>query len=180
MKFHPTVVRPFRTSHLSIKRWGAIAMLGALATFIWCTWTAVTIQPQPDAAEREDQVLTHPVTRASPVPLDEVLKSVDIDPFAPSRTRPYTRFRLPIAESDSGKSPDPHPSPSAELHLFGTVVLPSEGGLAVAAWSGGSPRLLKVGHTIGPFTLRAVGQRHAAFSSAEGQQLKIDLANSGS
>jgi hypothetical protein len=98
----------------------------------------------------------------------------DSDPFRPDRTRPA---RDP--ESMLPDEPAPGPVDTWNVKLFGTVVLPDDRGVAMLRWSEEPARVVRIGQSIGPLTLRRVEPGSATLVADDGSETVVNVERGG-
>jgi hypothetical protein len=160
----------------------AAALLGAavVATTV-SLWRALDLAqpPAPTAGELENPGRNLQLEPAGAVTAEDVAAAVDLDPFHPERRRPGTRFRLPEERTARAREPAGAPTrPSLELH--GTVVLPDDRGFAMVASGGESPRVVRIGQSIGGYRLTEVERGRAVFISSSGRSMSLTVRKAGS
>jgi hypothetical protein len=111
---------------------------------------------------------------------DRHLLAVEADPFRPERRRPAERFRLPgEAVSEALAVEETHPQ-SGTVQLIGTVVMPNGGSFAMTQVGGEPPRMMRVGESIGGYSLRSIDRGRAVFVAAGGTRVEVQVPKSGS
>ncbi len=151
----------------------------SLGTLGLALWRAVTLQPiTPGPAADGAAIASAVPARRAVYPIEQVLAAVAKDPFHPERRAPAVAFRLP-----GEPAPAARPAPvetGASLQLVGTAVNPDGGGVAMCQWSGGSPRLVRVGEQIMGLTLARVRPGAAEFTTASGTTVVLRVQRAGS
>ena len=95
------------------------------------------------------------------------------------RRRPLARYRVPGDAQAVVEAPALRPAPGS-LTLIGTVISASGRSFAMCQLSAETPRVVRVGETIGAYTLRRVEQGEAFFVSDAGERLEIRVPKAGS
>ncbi len=116
------------------------------------------------------------IMRADTTSDDLVDEALDHDPFAPTRTRPATRYGTPAVIALNA----PPPPPPATLRLLGTVVEIDGASFALCQLGADQPHVVRVGQKIGGFLLRSISQGVATFTSAEGERVELRVPKTGS
>jgi hypothetical protein len=138
-----------------------IVLLAAITVMLWVVVSAIRTEPLPppaapyvwsDLAAAPDSVA---------VDIDRVLEA---DPFRAGALETSTR---------KGE-PDPNAIPSAPCELAGTVVGLDGQSFAMCA-SGGISRTLRIGESIGGWTLLAIEQGRARFRDARGERIELSV-----
>jgi hypothetical protein len=145
-------------------------------------WSAVNAWRIDDVPVRmfEDRaaVVTHaPADLRGSYDLARVLVAVEKDPFQVDRRRPGQRFR-PAADLANAPAPEANTPAAPTVELIGTAVSP-DGGFAVCAVSGASPRIVRVGQRVGDWTLSRVTKGAAEFATPSGATVVIRIAKAG-
>jgi hypothetical protein len=117
------------------------------------------------------------VARATATSDGLVAAAVDNDPFSPTRQKSGTRYGAPSAAIVLNAAPPPAP---AQLHLVGTVIDPARGDFALCQLGADSPRMVRVGQSIGNYVLRSISQGVASFDSPHGNRLELRVSKPGS
>jgi hypothetical protein len=101
--------------------------------------------------------------------------AVESNPFRPDRAPAPIAFRMPQEER-----PASAPAAPVAVKLVGTAVMPGSTGFAMCQLGNQPPRVVRVGETIGDFTLKAVEQGRARFQTSRGTPVEIQVAKAGS
>lgn len=98
-------------------------------------------------------------------------RAVDRDPFATEQTAAPAReiAQAPVTLASS-----------QPLRLVGTVVDGASGDFALCQLGGEAPKIVRVGQSIGTYTLRSVTQGAASFDSPGGNRLDLRVSKTGS
>jgi hypothetical protein len=145
------------------------AGLGLVLVSGWHALRRVEVQALPSTTSGSTDSAGAELSRAE-YSLARVLAALDKDPFHPQRRRPARRLQsaggnvIPVALS---------------VQVIGTAVLPDGHGFAMCAWGGAPPRIVRVGERIGEWTLRAVSQGAAEFTSSTGVNAVVRIAKPG-
>lgn len=137
---------------------------------------AIRLEPLPTLERESREGLVLPAARVAPSPAG-IEAAVAADLFQPERRAPAERYRLPFEERVDPTTP----APAAEIRLLGTVASPDgQGGFAMCQIGNDPPRIVRVGETLGGWTLRAVGQGRATVVSPKGEATEIAVPKPGS
>ena len=161
-----------------------VALLGVAAAALLAGWAlrdALVLEPLPAAARATAPRPAAAAGRRAALPRDYLSVAVESAPFHPLRQPPGERFRMPgeeipIPVEDATAPP---PAPAATLRLLGTMLLPEGGGMAMVQAGGAPPRLVRIGETVGEWTLQSVGRRTASFVDPSGARTQIDVPEPG-
>jgi hypothetical protein len=102
-----------------------------------------------------------------------VLEVVAVDPFHPERRAPGRRYGL------ADDAPAMADVPTAQLRLTGTALLPDGGGFVLAALGAETPRIVRVGESLGAYRLIRIREGEADFRRA-GEDLTLSVLRPGS
>jgi hypothetical protein len=140
-------------------------------------WNAVEIEPPPATIQGEP-VRQAAMEARTAHPLREALVATERDPFRSDRRRAPWRFRPeePAPVFTASVTAD---APPQSLRLMGTVALPAGRGAALSQLGSQPARLVRVGETIGEYTLQAVQQGAATFVSSTGERLELKVPRAG-
>jgi hypothetical protein len=147
-----------------------LAILCLAASAALTSWAlARALDPRPVAPAPAGTValgvpLLDPVT----VPAGVVQAALDADPFTANRRRPGARYRLP---GDAVARTAPTVAPPVVL---GTVLAAGGGSFALCQMGSSPPVVVRVGESIGGFTLRSVDKGRAVFLSPQGRELVVN------
>jgi hypothetical protein len=103
-----------------------------------------------------------------------VAAAADADPFSPSRTRAETRV------ASAAEPVVINRQPAAPLQLIGTVMDPAGGDFALCQLGADAPKIVRVGQSVGSYTLRRISQGSASFESSNGDRIELRVSKSGS
>jgi hypothetical protein len=158
----------------------ALGLTGASALAAWTTWRAFAGGPRDRAVAPSASVATAVVVESDPVPAALIARTVDRDAFHPERRRPTIPFRLPsetaAAAARSAASAPPPPPP---LRLVGTVITPGGDAFAMSQLGEETPRVVRVGGTLGGFTLRRIEPGRAVFTAPNGETTDLRVPKAG-
>jgi hypothetical protein len=118
------------------------------------------------------------IEESTALPPAFIARIVDHDPFHPERRRPKTPFRLPAEEAAARPAPVT-PAPAAQLRLLGTVVTPGSDAFAMGQLGADAPRVIRVGGTLGGFTLRRIEPGRAIFTAPNGESMDLRVSRAG-
>jgi hypothetical protein len=138
---------------------------------------AVEVEQALGALDSSGQPTVTDVSPAAAPAAARVLEAVESDPFHPERRRPADRFRLP-GEAIATAS-DPAPPAPAPLVLLGTVVLAEGRGFAMCQQGSDQPRIVRVGESLGDYTLRTIEQGRAVFTTRRGEKIELRVPKPG-
>jgi hypothetical protein len=152
----------------------------ALGALVYATLAAVRVDA-PRVPGRVDSRFPIPDSRF-PIPDSRLSRTdttsnaildraVDRDPFATEQNA------APIREA--AQAPVTLAS-SQPLRLVGTVVDGASGDFALCQLGGDAPKIVRVGQSIGTYTLRSVTQGAASFDSPGGNRLDLRVSKTGS
>jgi len=157
----------------------ALGAIGAALAAGGALWRALAPGPLPAAAQPL-AVRDHAGPPRRPAyAADQVLAAIEKDPFQADRRRPAVRFRLPQEARPSRRPVADASASSAAVRVIGTAVLPDGGGFAICQRSGGSPTLVRLGGTLGDWTLKAVEAGQVTFVTASGATLVLRVLKPG-
>jgi len=159
---------------------GTALLLGAsLMLLAWSVGRAVRVDVASGASRRRADTPPPALPRVREVyPLERVLDAVAKDPFHPERRAPSVAYRLP------GETPVATRSVAVRqdgngLRLVGTAVAGDGGGVAMCQWTGGSPRLVRVGEQVLGLTLTRVRPGSAEFTTESGTTVVLRVPRTG-
>ena len=113
---------------------------------------------------------------------DALDATVERAPFRPDREPPALRFGE-SAEVAAAPAPANAPPPPAEgrpmLRLAGTVVQADGRSFVMCEWMAEPARVVRIGDTVGGFTLRAVHQGWAVFRAPSGEAVELRVPKPG-
>jgi hypothetical protein len=160
-------------------QWAALALVASLTLLAWSVERAIRVDQVGGASLRAADL---PPAAAPPVrevyALGRLMDAVAKDPFHPERRAPAVAYRLP------GEMPVATHSVSARqdgngLRLVGTAVGGDGGGVAMCQWTGGSPRLVRVGEQVLGLTLTRVRPGSAEFTTESGTTVVLRVPRTG-
>jgi hypothetical protein len=149
----------------------------SLGVLGWTVRRALEIEEAHGAIDPPAESIITDVAPAAAPNAAQVLEAVDSDPFHPERRRPTERFRLP-GEAISAEVTAPEPA-VAPLVLLGTVVLAEGRSFVMCQQGSDQPRIVRIGESLGDYTLRTVQQGRAVFVSRRGEQLELRVPKPG-
>lgn len=158
---------------------GAAGLVLAAGLAVRSVRRAIVLEPLPSAVRSSEQTgRSIPERAGGATPSrDVVTRAVAADPFRPDRRPPAEPFRMP-GEALPSDSVVESLAPASAIQLIGTAV--SDGGGFVMCQLGSDPpRLVRVGQSIGGFTLLSVGRGRAAFRDRAGQALDLRVPKAG-
>jgi hypothetical protein len=156
----------------------ALAMASALV--LWTVRRAVFHSDAAVPARAGVAAATPVVPEATRIPAVLVDETVNHDLFHPERRKPRTPFRLP-GEPDPAHAPLPAPvAPQAALHLLGTVMELGKDAFVVCQIGNEPPKVVRVGRTLGSYTLRKIEPGRAVFTSPDGETVDLRVSKAGS
>lgn len=156
-------------------RWAlaALALGSVLAT--WTFVRAVRLDAVPEAPPPAFASAGELATRAAAAPAN-VRAAVENDLFAPDRSAPAERYRVP-GEDD----PSPEVAPEApEPMVLGTAVSGAGRSFATCQLGDDRPIIVRVGDTIGEYTVKTIERGRVVFTTANGKQLVVPALKPGS
>lgn len=154
-------------------RLAGTALAAALALVLVTAWHAlrrVDVQPLAGATSASSDS-AGPQSSQEPYSLTRVLTALDKDPFHPQRRRPARRLQSAGGNVAANST--------LAVLVIGTAVSADGRGFAMCAWGGAPPRIVRVGERIGDWTLRAVSQGAAEFTSSTGVNAVVRIAKPG-
>jgi hypothetical protein len=102
--------------------------------------------------------------------------AVELDPFRKERAPAPVSYRLQSTNGDTATAVKPE---IPVVVLLGTVTLSDGSGFALCQSGDESPRIVRLGQSIGGFTLLSVGQAKAIFAAADGQKSTMLVSKGG-
>ena len=138
-----------------------ILSLAAISLMLWVLVGAIRTEPLPPPAAPYAWSDLTAARDSVTVDIDRVLAA---DPF---------RAGDPEGPA-SANEPDPTANPSTPCELAGTVVGLDGRSFALCA-SGGISRTLRIGESIGGWTLLAIEQGRARFRDARGERIELSV-----
>lgn len=152
---------------------GAFVLAASLAGWSAARAVRLDVLPPIESAARAAEVVAFGPRAATPEPIARV--AVDKDPFRAERRPPTERFRLPGEDA----APPERGTDARAMTLIGTAVLPEGRGFAMCQLPGEQPRLVRIGESIGTFTLTAVAPGRATFRATGGGSLEVRVPKAG-
>jgi len=131
--------------------------------------------PGPDRAAMIPKEEPPQAARAI-LPVQVVARAVSDDPFRADRRPPGKRFRMP-GEPIPGAAED-SVALTRDFKLIGTAVVGS-GGFAMCQAGSAAPHVVRLGQSLGGYTLTAVTRGRAVFRDGEGKPLELRVPNGG-
>lgn len=156
----------------------AVALAISVAVGGWTLTRALELEPSPRAASAVNEGRTARLTSRAGDARD-LAAAVEHDPFRKERRRPSVRYRVPGDAQPSVETAVLRAAPGA-LTLIGTVISAGGRSFAMCQLRAEPPRVVRVGDTIGAYTLRRVEQGGAYFVSDAGERLEIRVPQAGS
>lgn len=138
-------------------------------------WRALRLDDLPQAPVPRIDVTT-PRTAAE-LDFVDLAPAVDLNPFRPERAPSSVRYVPPGMVGDTAALP---PSRASTVKLVGTVTATDGGGFAMCQVGDETPRIVRVGQTIGGLTLEKIEQGAALFVSASGERIELRVPKVGS
>lgn len=154
----------------------AIALATASGSAMWAASRALgqhreTVRSSPAATAFQLPSLGD----GDSMPVALIARTVDRDLFHPERRRPRTQFRLPSEDAAAARPAEPV-APVAALRLLGTVVTPGRDAFAMGQLGADAPRVIRVGGTLGGFTLRRIEPGRAVFIAPNGETMDLRVS----
>lgn len=146
----------------------ALAVLGvALAFALWALVGALRDSPASalPAAQASRIAPLRQIALAPPADIDA---AVDQDVFASDRSAPSEPFHMPGEASASSTA-----AASAKPTVLGTAVSSGESSFATAQFGTATPRIVRVGDKLGPYTVVAIARGRVTFRNADGDRLDV-------
>jgi hypothetical protein len=144
------------------------ALLLSIAFGAWSLKRAIQIEPVPPGSPVFINTQSAVLAPDSTTPPD-VVSVVAMNVFAPERTAPARRYRISGYGTEQQTVEAPHPV------VLGTAVTTPERSFAMCRL-GDQTRILRVGESIGGYTVRSIDRGVVVFTSASGDRLAIDAA----
>ncbi len=146
---------------------------------LWTLGRALGLRPMPEASVSEAPRTHNGINPPAATPSASLAAAVENDPFHPERRRPADRFRLP-GEATPSETLTAAGGAAASMRLLGTAVLPEGRGFAMYQAGAETPRLVRVGETVGELTLKRVEQGMAVFRTRAGRAIELRVPKAGS
>ena len=169
-------MRPWHRERLIV-----LATLGLAAGCVVATWTlrrALADAPHDDAVRAENAITVRAIDESVAPPTTLIARTVDHDLFHPERRRPRTPFRLPAEEESARRAAVPT-APTSVLRLLGTVVTPGHDAFVMGQLGNDAPRVVRVGGTLGGFTLHRIEPGRAIFTAPSGETMDLRVSKAG-
>jgi len=152
-----------------------VALAAAVAVAGWTLIGAFRVDPIPDPPAMRLAGLETAGGRTSR-PRVDVSAVVDNDLFAPDRSAPAARYRMP-GEADPNDKPAAQPEKPL---LLGTVVATDRRSFATVQLGAGRPTLVHVGDKIGEWTVKAIERGKIVLVTASGARADVTVPKPGS
>jgi len=146
---------------------------------LWTLARALSVRPMPAPSVSEERVPQGGIYSPAATPSASLAVAVENDPFHPERRRPAERFRLP-GEAEPSDTLAAGNGAAASMRLLGTAVLAEGRGFAMYQAGAETPRLVRVGETVGELTLKRVDQGRAVFRTRAGRAIELRVPKAGS
>lgn len=145
-----------------------VAVITLAAALLLTGWSAMAALGGDDDTVSAPRDVFHvpPGLTASPTPSHPVL---DDDPFSPDRQPPATRYRLPGSEEEVVEAP---PKPVLP-EVLGTVIATDGNNMATIRLGADSTKILRVGQSIGAFTVDSIAREQVTFTGASGERIVV-------
>ena len=155
-------------------RTAIVIVAASFALFIASLVRAIRVAP----VEAAENVATAALTRSTatpPVP-DIDLEAIGANGiFQPDRNPLPYRYRMPGESAPSDASvPEP-----AKPVVLGTVIATDGGHFATCQLPGGRPKVVRVGDTLGDYTVMAIERNKVVFKNAAGTLMEITATRPG-
>lgn len=155
-------------------RWASVGLAVAAALATWTLLRAVGIADVPDAAPPALVAEGALALRAGATPVN-VRAAVERDLFAPDRSAPAQRYRLPGEDEPV----DPAGEPATPV-VLGTALSGPGRSFATCQLGDDRPIIVRVGDKIGEYTVRTIERGRVVFTTANGLRLEVLALKSGS
>lgn len=169
----------------NLVRWAGALFVASILLLGWTMWRHAGLAPRGSSpstrAESEAPPARTVSEGAGPVySLERLGMAVAKDPFHPERRAPSVAFRIPgeIAVRPLAAS-EPRDSGNG-LQLVGTAVGSDGRSVAMCQWTGGGPRLVRVGEQVLGLTLARVRPGLAEFTTESGTTVVLRVPRAGS
>jgi hypothetical protein len=152
---------------------GAVALTGILA--VWTLVSAIRLDAVPDGPALEFPT-AEALSARPPAAFVDIRAAVEKDIFAPDRTAPEQRYRIP-GETD----PSVHvvaiepPKPV----VLGIALSDAAHSFATCTLEGGTPTIVHIGDHLGGYTVKSIERGHVVFTTADGKKLDIPALKPG-
>jgi hypothetical protein len=157
---------------------GTVALIMACGVAVWTTSHALAKPERGSPPRARADVATPAIEESVTLPSALLSRTVDHDPFHPERRRPAVPFRLPTEEAAAHPVPSAAP-PVSTLRLLGTVVTPGQDAFAMGQLGTEAPRVVRIGGTLGGFTLRKIEPGRAVFTAPNGETMDLRVPKAG-
>ena len=151
---------------------GSLA-LGA-AIVLWTLVRAIRLDAVPDAPPPAFASATGLPERSS-APATSIGAAVEKDLFAPDRSAPPERYRVPGEADPSAVVVVEAPKPI----VLGTAVSGTGGSFATCQLPDGQPIIVRVGDRIGEYTVKTIERGRVVFTTAKGTQFEVPALKPG-
>jgi len=150
----------------------ALALSSGVA--LWSVVRAVRLEPVPDAPPPAFASAADLPARGAG-PATDVGAAVEKDLFAPDRSAPPERYRVPGEADPSAKVVVEAPKPI----VLGTGVAGTGRSFATCQLPDGQPIIVRVGDKIGEYTVKTIERGHVVFTTAKGTQFEVPALKPG-
>lgn len=151
-------------------RAGVVACVAALATLTWVAGASIRVDAAPARLSGTPSRVVAAGGRLDTTSDALVSRAIDRDPFAVASSAVQARESSPAPATRAVAQP---------LRLVGTVVDGASGDFALCQLGADAPKVVRVGQTIGTYTLRSITQGAAAFDSPAGDRVELRVSKSG-
>ncbi len=154
------------TSHATIR----IALAGLVVALSLCIWTGARAFQIADIAATPASINVVPGALdlpAAPAPVD-VAAAVDADPFAPDRTAPAQRYRMPGEAVAAAPAAEP-PKPS----VLGTATAGDGSSFATVQFQSSRLLMVRVGDHVGDYIVKSIGRGVVTFATPAGKTFDV-------
>ena len=150
----------------------AISALLALASLV----KAVRLDAVPDAPALNFDTADALAPRPAPSNVDS-RAAVEADLFSPDRSAPEQRYRIPgEAAAEVRVTAIEPPKPV----VLGVALADAARSFATCTLDGGPPTIVRIGGTIGEYTVKSIERGRVTFTTAEGKKFEIHALKPGS
>ena len=162
---------------MRVGRLAPIALAVLALSAIVALWTlvravrleAVAEAPPPAFASAAD------LPDRTSAPAADIRAAVEKDLFAPDRSAPAERYRMPGESDPSASVAVESPKPV----VLGTAVAPQGRSFATCQLPDGLPIIVRVGDKVGEYTVKAIERGRVVFTTAKGTQLEVPALKPG-
>ncbi|HLA90898.1 MAG TPA: hypothetical protein VJL28_10765 [Gemmatimonadaceae bacterium] len=155
-------------------RWASAGLAVAAALATWTLLRAVRVADVPDAAPPAFVAEGALALRSDVAPVN-VRAAVERDLFAPDRSAPAQRYRLPGEDEPSDLAGEP-----ATPVVLGTAIAGPGRSFATCQLGDDRPIIVRVGDKIGEYTVRTIERGRVVFTTANGSRLEVLALRPGS